>query len=424
MKTAKKFLSDCRVELEIELAEKDFQKFWAAAVSEFSKMKIDGFRPGKVPEKILLEKIGRDKIFAEAIEKAIDRKFADAVVAENLTVLTRPEIDLKKTEPLVFTAIFETVPEFEIPKLEKIKIPKITAAKISKKEIEEAKKNICEKSARLKKVDRVAKNGDLVECDFTGFDESGAELEKTKSKHHPILLGSKSFIPGFEENLIGVSAGEKKEFEVTFPADYPQKDFQKKKVKFEVSVHDIFEKIIPKFDDKIAAEIFGEKFTAKKAEEEMETILKSEKEKSARISAENEFLENLAAVTKTEVPPSLIEKEIDRQMQVLQNQLTARGANLQTHLQNLKTDEKKLREDFRPAAKKNSKISLVFGKFLDTQKVEISDAEIETKIATEIAGLPDRADAEKFFKSGAGRREVENQLRIEKFFAQLFAEKK
>ena len=424
MKISREQKSDFLVKLKIEVSENEFQKFRKKSLDEFSQnSKVAGFRAGKIPEKVLIEKHGETAIDARAIEFCIDVKFFNAVRDENLHILNSPKIEIEKKSPLIFTAEFQILPEFTPPKLDEIKFEKIGEIEISKKEIDETRKQICEKHATLKKVDRAAKTGDLVEIDFDGFDEKNVPLAGTSSKHHPVLIGQKTFIPGFEEKLIGAKSGDKKEFELTFPKDYHREDFQNKKVKFVIFVHDVFEKIIPEITDEFAAQLLGAGATAEKFENEIVEGLKIKKRQEILREKEENFLQNLSAKCKFEIPPILIERETENSLQNLKQNLAAQKIEFEKYLQNLKTDEKTLRQNLEKSAREKVKKQIAFSRFLQTQKIEIDEKKVAEISAEKIATAPSdqKKEAKKHFKKlGAGWNEIENTLKVDQFFRGIF----
>ena len=424
MKITKKDLPNCKIELRFEVTSETFAKLQSEALRELGKnLKVSGFRPGHVPADVAVHHLGPDQVLSHTFEKCAQQGFALALKQEKFHALDRPQFAMENHDPVTFTLTVDVLPEFEIPDLTKVKIPKVATQKISKKEIEQTKENLCQRFASLKKLDRAAKKGDLVEIDFQGFDESGVALDNTASKHHPVQIGSNAFVPGFEENLLGLKAGDKKEFVVTFPKDYSRQDFQNRKVKFKVQVHDVFEKVLPEFSDELAVQVLGAGKTAQDMEQDITTALAEKAAGESRQKAENEFLENLQKATKMQVPAILVERETDKMVADLQAQLAQQKVDWNEHLQHLKTDEQKLRNNLQKQAEKRVRTSLAFVRFLQKQEIEITENELNGAIALEIESWPkdQRQQAKKYFAKGqTGRLEIEQKIKGQKFFDRLF----
>ncbi len=423
MKVTVKKLPNSEFELTIEVSEKTLEQSKKEVMKGLAQKKIDGFRAGHVPENVLIKHYGENMIKAEAMERAINDTFLKAIQKEKIQALEMPRIEIKKHDPLVYVATVAVLPEVEVPALKEIPVPKAKTIKVEKKEIEESKKMLQNRMAELKKQERKAKKGDLVEIDFEGFDEKGVSLEGTKSKHHPVEIGTNAFIPGFEEEIIGLKADDEKEFDITFPKDYHKKSFQNKKVKFKIKVHDVFEKIVPDFDEKLIEKLTGQKKKVADMEKEIEESLKEKYTQDDKKRRENEFLETLGKKVKIEVPKVLIDKELDGIMNNLRQNAQKARVTWEQYLASLKKTEEEMRKELSTKAKENVCIRLAFQKLIEQNKPKINEKDVEMKIKQVLMTIPadQKKEAEKYFsKGGNGWQEIAGELAVDRFFEDLF----
>ncbi|MCT4592222.1 MAG: trigger factor [Candidatus Gracilibacteria bacterium] len=424
MKHTLKKLPKSEVELTIEVSKEALAKHRAQVIKEISLHKnIPGFRKGHVPEKILIEKVGETAIQGETIEMAINQSYIKAVKEEGIQVISAPKISIDKHDPLVYKAIVAIVPEAKVPELKDIKVPEKKTIKITKKEIDETKKMLAERMTELKKQDRAAKKDDLVECDFEGYDQDGVLLEDTKSKHHPIVIGSGAFVPGFEDQITGLKKDDEKDFEITFPKDYAKESFRNKKVKFHVKVHDVFERVIPKFDEKLIERLTGSKKTVEEMEQEIKESLKEKHENDQKQELEQKFLEELAKKSEVDIPEVLIEREIDNKIHSLQEFAMSRKIPWQKHLENMGKTEEDLRKEAAKDAEKAVKARICFQELMKKSAPKVEEKEIQTKIDAMITSAPKDQHAQaraQFQKGSESWHEVEWEMKITKFFDGLF----
>jgi len=236
-----KKLPKAEVEINVTFTEDEFKSDMESAAKLLSNdVKIDGFRPGNVPYDVLVNHVGKDMILNSALDTAIPRILTDIIQKEKLEVIARPRVDILSKDPVTLKVIAPIYPEIEVDGYEKLKV-KAKEVDVDDKDVDEALENVKKQFISWKQVLRGVKKGDKVELDFEGFDDGGAPLEGTQSKNHPIIVGEKMMVPGFEDNLLGMNTGDEKDFDLTFPEDYHKKSFQNKKVKFHVKVNKIEE---------------------------------------------------------------------------------------------------------------------------------------------------------------------------------------
>ena len=340
--------------------------------------KIKGFRPGKAPRKLVEEAVGVNRIIASAIDDAIQNEYVKAITENKLIPISAPAVsvsiypDYGLTEDeiekvLEFDAEFEVMPEVTLKDYSKVKVKKEKVNEIKKEDIEKVILNLRRQKANFADVKRGAKNGDRIEIDFEGSIK-GVKKDNMCSKNHPLILGDKTLIPGFEEEILGMKKGEEKEFEIVFPADYHVKEMAKEKAKFKVKLNELKEVVLPELDAKFA-EGFGFK-AYPELEKAIEENLKAEVEKEAQRKLENEVLEKVLPFLTVEIPDGLVEQEIDRMVGGMVNQLSASGLTLENYLQSIKKTVEDLRKDMRETAEKNIKIGFLLGKVIEEEKID------------------------------------------------------
>lgn len=421
MKITTEKLPKSQIKIKIELDKNDEKKFRAAAIAKISKnAKIPGFRAGHIPEKVIVEKYGEETIRSEMIEIAAPKAVSDAIISEKLMPIVRPEIAVEKLDPLTFSATITVLPEIKLDeKYKSVKIPE-KKPKIGKKEIDAVLESLRERHIERVPVDRPAQKGDFVEIDFEGKTPDGVPLDGTASKMHPVVIGSNQFIPGFENELLGLKTGDEKTFEILFPKDYGAKHLAGKPVVFSVKVHGVFDQKKPKIDDKLATEILGKKATAADLKAEIQKMLEEKAAADERTRRENELLEKWTALATADLPDILIDEELENMIRMMKMQILQNGLSWENHLQNLKTTEKDFREKLRPDAEKRALQRLLIGKILAGGDFEVSDAEIEAALHG------GHAPAEKHHhdKSSDAWKQAVHRARVQKLFDHFLAEKK
>jgi trigger factor len=428
MQVTKKELPQSEIELIIELSSEELGQYRLELIKDISQsQKFAGFRKGHVPEQVIVEKYGETGLKSEYLDIAVRESFIKAATKEAYQVLATPKISIESSEAFKFKAVFPVMPEVTIQPLSAITIPKQKTIKVSDQELAATKKKLQEQFASLNKLDKPAKKDNLVEIDFAGFDQKGASLPGTESKHHPVQIGSKTMIPGFEEELVGLKAGEEKEFTLTFPKDYHNQSFQGKKVTFKVKVHDVFEKKVPKFDEDLIKKLTGQEKSAPEMEAEIKEMLQEKYQEEERRRREGEFLTNLAKEAKIELPEVLIEEEQDRLVEEHKNELSRSRVSWEDHLAKLNKTEVEIRSDLKPIAIDRTKKRLALIKLLEQEKIEITEKEVLAEVDRVIVNYPQdqQREARQYFQKGKeGWNQLIHRLKINQLFEQLFGDNK
>lgn len=337
---------------------------------------VKGFRPGKAPRPLLVQAVSKGRILSELVDHALPELLEEAAKKENLILIEAPSYSLEKLcelnddgtpksdTSLEFSAEADYAPDIQVGDYHKIKIKPTKVEPVTDKEIDEILTGLVDRRATFEKVARAAKKDDRVEIDFTGK-RNGIPEDRLASKHHPIIIGSNVMIPGFEDQLIGKKVGDTTTFEITFPKDYHAKDLANQKVVFEVLVHEVSEKKLPEINDGFAKEL-GKKNVAelREAIKQEQEFTKAEQAKEADQSA---TLEAFLPLVKGEIPKSLIEREIDRQVDTLRQQAATYGLKFENYLEHIKKTEEELREEMRPTAEKAVIIGLGLGEVVEKE---------------------------------------------------------
>ncbi|MBT5016604.1 trigger factor [Candidatus Peregrinibacteria bacterium] len=407
------------VTITIEADEKDLEKFLEKSAEELSgQVKIDGFRKGKVPKDVLEKHIGKEAIRANALELALPNFYAEAVIQEKVQVVARPEINITSDDPFTFEAKVAVLPEVKISGHEKIKVDK-KDLKVTAKDLEEVVDYFRKQGATYPDAKRAAKKGDKVEVDFEGFDPKGdVPLEGTKSKNHPVVLGEGGLIPGFEEEITGMKAGEDKEFEIKFPKDYHSDKFKGKKVKFKIKIHKVQEVKLPELTKDWIKKMTGKELDVDAFHEEVRQNLTQEREQQEKNRREGMFFEELIKLTKVDVPEALIEEEIDFILDRTKMELQSRGITWDQYEKHLGEQKRDLRKEKQEQATKQVTLRLVLNHLYKEEKIEPTDEEIKKEVEQMMGKYPE-AEQDKvkanYEKGQAGYAQVHNAICLDRF---------
>lgn len=425
MKATIKSLPKSQVELTITVPYADYKKGEQEAMKDISnEIKVDGFRKGHVPEAVIREKVSADTVRGMTLERVIPLSYSRAVKEHDVQVINQPSIDIKQDvkkdgDDFVYTATVSVMPEVKMGDYKKIKV-KRKEVKVSKKEIDETIEMLLNRFAEWKDVERKAKDGDRVELDFEGFDEKGASIENTASKNHPVVLGSKTMIPGFEEEVIGLALNAEKEFDITFPKDYHAKAMQGKKVKFKVKVGRIEEKGDMKLTEELIEKITGQKDSVADFTKRLEEDLLAEMKQRAQGEMDNQVVAEIVKVAKAELPASLIQDEISLMLDERKQQITRQGLTWEQYLQHVKKSEEDFMKDHSKPAEERLLARLAVNHIIKAEKIEASEAEVQAKIQEMVANYPAETKQQvlDYYKEGSEPyRQLKNNLSADKLIS-------
>ena len=416
MKTKLKNISDVKVELTISLGAEELKAAEQVALTKLAKeVKIEGFRKGKAPLEMVAAQVDPNLLSQETLENALSKSVAEAFLKEKVQAINRPEVDVKKFIPgteLEFTATTEIMPKVELGDYKKLGVKK-EAAKVSKKEVKETIDRILKNFAEKKKVERETKNGDEVIIDFLGK-KDGVAFDGGKAEKFPLELGSKSFIPGFEEGLIGKKAGDELSLNLEFPKDYHAKDLAGAKVVFEVKIHEVRENDEPEINEEFLSKL-GDFKTKEEFEKQIEEDLKTQKQAEADEKFKDELVKKLAEVSKVPVPEILLEDQKRSIEMDMQQNLMYSGLSLEDYLERMgKTREEWLKKDVKEAAEMRVKSGLALAELSKVEKVKSDTKELDARIAQLKEQYGNSKEVQKQLSSDDVRRNLANQILTEK----------
>jgi trigger factor len=385
-------------------------------------MKLQGFRPGKAPLSLIEKNIDESRLQTEVIEQAVNQMYAQVLDEQRIRAVSRPEIAIKKFVPyteLEFEATVEAVGAIKLPDYKKIKKTKPKVS-ITEKDIQDVIDQIKTRSADKKDVTRAAKNGDQVWIDFKGVDAKGKPVNGADGKDYPLILGSDTFIPGFEKNLIGAKAGDEKTFTLTFPKDYGVKALANSKVTFTVTVTKVQEVIEPKVDDAFAAKV-GPFKTVKDLKTDIKTQLTAERQTQAERQLQQEIIEEITKKSKVAIPVTLVEEQVESLLREQRQNLAYRGQTFPEFLEaEGKTEEEYREQVLKSQAADRVKAGLVLTEVADTENLTVTMEELEARIAQLKTQYQDAAMQAELDKP-ENRRDIAMRLLTEKTLNKLVA---
>ncbi len=344
--------------------------------------KIPGFRSGKAPLSLVEKHLDSSELQTEFLEDAINRLYIDSLKNENIRPIEQPKIAIQKFVPfstLEFNAEVEIVGMVSLADYKKIRLPR-KSLKITEEDVKNVLNNLQVKMAEKIEVKRPAQNGDQVTIDFTGKDTLNDQPVKgADGKDFPIIIGSNSFIPGFESNLVGLKAGQKKQFNIKFPKDYGIVSLQNRQVTFDVIVSNVQQLKLPKIDDSFATKV-GPFKSVEALKMDIQKQLLIEKQSEAEREYENELLEMIADGTKVAIPKVLIDEEIRRNEQEIRQNLTYRGQTWAEYLKELGKSEEEYRILLRDPAERRVKIGLILTDVADQEQITVTPEELEVRL--------------------------------------------
>jgi len=342
-------------------------------------IKVDGFRPGMAPDKLAERSIGEGRIQSEVIEEVIMHAYTRAVRELKIDAIASPKINVKKFVPyseLEFEAVAAVMPKISID-LNKVQV-KREEVKISQKEINETLDNLLKQSSSKKESKSGIKNGDEVKFDFEGV-RQGKPVEGASASGHVLVVGEGSFIPGFEDNMLGLKKSESKTFTVTFPKDYHSKDLAGKKVDFTVKIHEVNTTETPKADDAWAKTV-GPVGSLKELKVEIEKSLSQNKQSQSEKDFENKVLEKAVELAKFDAPASLVEEQVTRLRSETEDNLKNSGLDLEKYLQLQGQKPEEFDATLAKEAEKRVKLGLILRYIVESEKIKVTDAELDTQL--------------------------------------------
>lgn len=372
-----------RGELTVVVDAETFDKALDEAFKKVVKqVNIPGFRKGRVPRPIFEQRFGVEALYQDAIDIVLPDAYAKAVEETGIEPVAAPDVNVEKIgkgEGVTFKVSVVVKPEVKLGQYKGLEVEKVDT-EVTDEDVQKELETLQKRHAELVvKEDEPAENGDTVIIDFEGF-VNGEAFEGGKAENHSLELGSGSFIPGFEEQLVGVKAGEEREINVTFPEEYHAEELAGKEATFKVKVHEVKGLVLPELDDDFAVDVDDEVETLDALKEKIKNRLKSEREHEAKHKVENEVLEKAALNAEMDIPEEMIDNEIDRMVKEFDQRLQAQGLNLELYKQFSGQTEEALREQMREDAEKRVRVSLTLEAIVKAENIEVTEEEVNAEL--------------------------------------------
>lgn len=342
---------------------------------------IPGFRKGKAPMQIVEKYYGDEIFYEDTFNEVVPEEYEKELKENNIEAVSRPDIDVKqigKGQDLIFTAIVQTKPEVKLGKYKGIEIKKVEY-NVSDGDIEHELGHMQEKNARLVTVeDREVQKDDITVIDFEGFVD-GKPFEGGKAENHELTIGSNTFIPGFEDQMIGMKTEEEKDINVKFPEDYFSEELKGKDATFKVKLHEIKKKELPALDDEFAKDV-SEFDTLKELKKSIQDKLEEENKKKAKYETEDAVVKAVCDNVKLDIPSGMIETEIDNMTKEIEQRLMYQGMKLEQYLQMLGKTMEDFRKEYEEQATTSVKNRLVLEAIIKEEKIKPDNEKVEAKV--------------------------------------------
>ena len=370
------------VKLEITIEAEKFDEAIKKVYFKSAKyINIPGFRKGKAPMAIVEKYYGKEIFYEDAFNELVPEQYEQALKDNNIEAVSRPDIDVTqigKGQDLIFTAVVQTKPEAELGKYKGIEIKKIEY-NVTDHDIEHELGHMQEKNSRLVSVDdRAAQNGDITVIDFDGSVD-GVHFEGGKAEGHELELGSGAFIPGFEEQVVGMKIDEEKDINVKFPEEYFSKDLAGKDAVFKVKLHEIKKKELPNLDDEFAKDV-SEFDTLDELKNSIKEKLETQNSERVKYETQDAVIKAVCENTKIDIPSGMIELETDNMLKDIETRLSYQGLKLEQYLKMMGKTEEEVRKEYEPEAIQAIKSRLTLEAVIKKEKIEAIDEEINEKI--------------------------------------------
>jgi len=388
METNIKKLPKSKVEIEVKIPSKEFDKFIEKATKKLGEnLEVKGFRKGKVPKDVIKDKVGQDAILQEAADMAVKENYSKIVSENKIEPITQPNVEILKMaegNPFEFKIKTEVLPEIKLPDHKKI-ASKIEAKKVSvsKKDLEDSLKWLQKSRAKFSALERPAKKDDFVEIEY-----QSPQIKDSQKINDGFVLGEGHFIPGFEDKIIGMKSGEEKEFSLTFPEKFQRKSLAGKEANFKVKVKAVKKRELPEINDEFASSL-GSFDNLAALKENIKKGLTEEKERKEQQRKRAEILDKIAQKTKMEIPQNLIDFEKKRMLKNLKQQV---GQNLQLsfedYLKSVDKTEEELKNSLGREAQKRVRNFLILKQIGKEEGVSVTDKEIEERMNEDLKKYP------------------------------------
>ena len=375
---------------------------------------IPGFRKGKAPMNIVEKYYGKEIFYEDAFNEVAGEALDEAVKENDLYVVSRPDIDvtqIEKGKDLIFTAVMQTKPEAELGKYKGVEIKKIEY-KVTDDDINHELSHMQEHNARIVTVeDRPVEKGDITVIDFEGFVD-GKAFDGGKAEGHELEIGSNTFIPGFEDQIIGMKIDEEKDINVKFPEEYFSKDLAGKDATFKVKLHEIKKKELPKLDDEFAKDV-SEFDTLKELKEDIKKKQQKQNDDKAKYETQDAVIKAVCENVKVDIPSGMVETEVENMLKDIEQRLSYQGLKLEQYLQMMGKTQDEMKKEYEPQAIESIKSRLMLEAVIKAEKIEATDEEVDEKLK-QMAKNYGKENDEEFLKNENVRNYIKEGLTSEK----------
>lgn len=402
--------------LTIEVAaEKVEDAIQAAYMKEKGKISVPGFRKGKVPRKMIEKMYGAGVFYEEAANTLIQENYAQAVEESGADVVSRPTIEVVQIEagkPFIFTAEVAVRPEVKLGKYKGVQVTKIDTTVSDEEVAAELEKERQKNSRTVTVTDRPIAEGDTAVIDFEGFVD-GVAFEGGKGENHSLEIGSGSFIPGFEDQLIGKNAGDDVDVNVTFPDEYHAEDLAGKEATFKVKIHEIKAKEIPELDDEFVQDV-SEFDTVAEYKDSVKAKLEEQKQNEIKRAYQDEAIDKIVDKSTMELPDAMIDTQCENMINQFAQQMAQQGLSMDQYLQFSGLTLDQLKEQVRPDAITRIKSSLVLEQIAKEENIEITDADVDAEIEKMATMYNMEADKLKEYMGEDEKENMKQDLAVQK----------
>ena len=405
--------NEVKLEITVEASKFDeaIKKVYFKSAKYFN---IPGFRKGKAPIQIVEKYYGKEIFYEDAFNEVAEVALEEAIKENKLDVVSRPDIDvtqIEKGKDLIFTAVMQTKPEAELGKYKGIEIKKIEY-NVTDEDINHELGHMQEHNSRLITIeDRPVEKGDIATIDFEGFVD-GKAFEGGKAEGHELEIGSNTFIPGFEDQVIGMKIDEEKDINVKFPEEYFSKELAGKDATFKVKVHEIKKKELPELDDEFAKDV-SEFDTLKELKADIKAKQEEQNKEKAKYETQDAVIKALCEDIKVDIPSGMIEMEVENMLKDIEQRLSYQGLKLEQYLQMMGKTAEDMKKEYEPQAVDAIKSRLALEAVVKAEKIEATDKEIEEKMK-EMAKNYGKENDEEFMKNENVKNYIKQGIESEK----------
>ena len=410
--------------LTVEVAAEDVEKaLQAAYLKQRKQINIPGFRKGKVPRQMIEKMYGPEVFYDEAANNMIPDAYAKAYDESELDIVSQPKIEvvqMEKGKPFIFTAEVATKPEVTLGDYKGLKVDKVST-RVTQKEVDEEIEKERERNARTIEVtDRAVQDKDEVTLDFEGFVD-GVAFEGGKGEDYPLTIGSGSFIPGFEEQLIGAEIDKEVEVNVTFTKEYHSEELAGKDATFKCTVHTIKAKELPELDDEFASEV-SECETMDAYRAEVKKNIKERKERTGKEKKENQAVDQAIENAQMDIPEAMIEFQVRQMADDFARRIQQQGLTVEQYFQFTGMTAEKMMEEMRPQAEKSIKTRLVLEAIVKAENIEVSDERVEEELTKMAEAYQMEVEKLKEFMGENEKKQIKEDLAVQEAITLLVNE--